>query len=241
MYTIPKQLELNLWQELAAAVHEPVTANLAHLWQKLELSIAEIDELDRNQQLLLAGEAITQIVEIYVLRAKAILATLEFKDNSKGPILSEDFLDGLMRQSMSVNLSDLMEDLFLEDATPESQELETSSGSVALLVDKQTAQAMARQTRKETKKMVEGLAEQECVSDWARAIAHWMQQHSRSRTVSLVELQQGLGMPMLEVWLGLLLGGFGLEQSNKDFYCVEGIWIQNLDSKSEAKFPLKQL
>jgi len=64
MHTIPKQLELNLWQELAAAVHEPVTANLAHLWQKLELSIAEIDELDRNQQLLLAGEAITQIVEI---------------------------------------------------------------------------------------------------------------------------------------------------------------------------------
>ncbi|MBV8887129.1 MAG: hypothetical protein JO235_24475 [Chroococcidiopsidaceae cyanobacterium CP_BM_RX_35] len=64
MHTIPKQLELNLWQELEAAVHEPVTANLAHLWQKLELSIAEIDELDRNQQLLLAGEAITQIVEI---------------------------------------------------------------------------------------------------------------------------------------------------------------------------------
>ncbi len=80
MQTIPRQLELTLWQELEAAVREPVTADLAHLWQKLEQSIGEIDELDRNQQLQVAGEAIAQIVEVYVLRAKAILATLEFKD-----------------------------------------------------------------------------------------------------------------------------------------------------------------
>ncbi len=225
MHTIPRQLELNLWQELEAAAREPVTADLAHLWQKLEQSIAEIDELDRNQQLQLAGEAIAQIVEVYVLRAKAILATLEFKDNSKGPILSEDFLDGLVRQSMSVNLSDLMEDLFLEDVTLKSQLPETTSGSVAVPVDKQTAQAMARQARKDAKKMVEELAEQECVSEWVRAIATWMQQNCCSQAVPLVELQQGLEMPMVEVWLGLLQGQqYELKQSG-DFYDPKGIWI----------------
>jgi len=225
MQTISRQLEFTLWQELEAAAREPVAADLAHLWQKLEQSIAEIDKLDRSQQLQVAGEAIAQIVEVYVLRAKVILATLEFEDNSKGPILSEDFLAGLMRQSMSVNLSDLMEDLFLEDATLESQVAETTTGSIAVPVDQKTAQAMARQARKDAKKILQELAEQECVSEWVGAIALWMQQHCRSQSVSLLELQQELGMPMVEVWLGLLQGQqYELKQCG-DFYDPRGIWI----------------
>ena len=51
-----------------------------------------------NEQLLVAGDAITQIVEVYVKRAKGILDSLEMNDDSsKGPVLDEDFLSGLMR------------------------------------------------------------------------------------------------------------------------------------------------
>ncbi len=71
MQTIAKQLELDLWQELKAASREPEAADLFQLWNKIEQTIAESDQ---DQQLLLAGDAIAKIVEIYVLRAKAILA-----------------------------------------------------------------------------------------------------------------------------------------------------------------------
>ncbi len=72
MQTIAKQLELDLWQQLKAALREPEAVNLSQLWQKLELTISEIEP---DQQLLLAGDAITKIVELYVLRAKPAFLT----------------------------------------------------------------------------------------------------------------------------------------------------------------------
>ena len=49
------------------------------------------------------------IVEIYAQRAHLVLAALEVRDDNTGPVLADDFLAGLMRQSMSLDLSDLME------------------------------------------------------------------------------------------------------------------------------------
>lgn len=183
MPTIARQLESSLWQELAAATQEPEAADLTRLQQHLEQVIREID---RNQQLPLAAEAISQIVEIYVLRVRALLATLEFQDNSKGPVLSEDFLGGLMRQSMSVDLSNLMEDLFPENEIQEPQHAEDAGGSVAVPVDKKTARAIATQARQDAKQMAVELAGQECVTEWVMAIAQWMEQVPDSDEVTLV-------------------------------------------------------
>jgi hypothetical protein len=61
-----------------------------------------------------AGDAIAQIVEVYVKRAISILNSLEVTDNIEGPVLDEDFLSGLMRQSMTLDLSDLMEEVTFE-------------------------------------------------------------------------------------------------------------------------------
>lgn len=57
------------------------------------------------------------------------------------------------------------------------------------------------------------------------AIAQWMQQYSQVSTVSLLKLQQALGMPIVEMWLGLLLGGFELEQRGDFYATAEGIWL----------------
>ncbi len=54
-----------------------------------------IAPLENNQQLLVAAEAISQIVEVYVKRANGILDSLEVTDNSLGPILDDDFWHGL--------------------------------------------------------------------------------------------------------------------------------------------------
>ena len=69
-----KQLELDLWGDLKTALTEPESADMELLWQGLEEAIAHSDT---NGQLLVAGDASAQIVEVYVKRAKSILDRLK--------------------------------------------------------------------------------------------------------------------------------------------------------------------
>ena len=195
MPPIYKQLELDLWGDLKTALTQPESADMGLLWQGLEEAIAH---QDTNGQLLVAGDAITQIVEVYVKRAKSILDSLEATDNSEGPVLDQDFLLGLMRQSMSLDLSDLMEEFVFE--TESSPAL---VGSVVSVIDRKEAKAIARKARAAMRKALKELAEQENIPKWQNAIAHWIEQH-RGEKISLLQLQQSLGMPLVEVWLGLL-------------------------------------
>jgi hypothetical protein len=57
---------------------------------------------------------------------------------------------------------------------------------------------------------VRNLASDEDVQKWQSAIANHL--INVKDEISLVKLQRVLQMPMVEVWLGLLLGGFTLEQ-----------------------------
>jgi hypothetical protein len=74
------------------------------------------------------------------------------------------------------------------------------------------------------------LAHDEDVSAWGMAISARLDEWDRS--VSLLELQAsfaerphgGIGMPLVQVWLALLLNGITLEQRG-DFYQTEQVWI----------------
>ena len=191
-----KQLELDLWGDLKTALKEPEAADMELLWHSLEQAIALQDS---NEQLLVAGDAIVQIVEVYVKRAHGILDSLEVTDNSEGPILGEDFLSGLMRQSMSIDLSDLVEEFTFDDVASSP----VSIGSQIAVIDRKEAKAIARKARAAMRKDLLDLAEQENIPLWQQAIAQWMEQHQIEK-VSLLQLQQALGMPLVEVWLGLL-------------------------------------
>lgn len=199
MQTQAVQLELDLWHNLKTARNEPVAADFQQLWQHLE-QVIEQSELD--QQLRVAGDAIASIVEIYAIRANAILSALEVQDTKTEPILPEDFLNDLMRQSMSIDLSDMMEDLFASQPEPQTSVL--TRGSLIVPIDKKVAKVIASGAKIDAKRMVTELAGSEQVSDWSAAIANWMQQQG-NEAVSLLHLQQALGMPLVEIWLGLLL------------------------------------
>lgn len=216
-----KQLELDLWGDLKSALAQPEVADFEQLWRELEQAIAP---LEKNQQLQVAAEAISQIVEVYVSRANGILDSLEVVDNSDGPILSDDFLSGLMRQSMSLDLSDMMEDLFPAG----NSQISVSSGSQVAPIDKKAAKAIANQARKLAKQDLLELAGKENISLWQSAIAHWMQQHQGAK-VSLLQLQQALRMPLVEVWLGLLHSPTPYQwDGTGDFYReARDIWIGN--------------
>ncbi len=190
-----KQLELDLWGDLKTALTEPESADMQLLWQGLEEAIAHKDS---NEQLLVAGNAIAQIVEVYVKRANGILNSLEVIDNSERPVLDEDFLSGLMRQSMSLDLSDLMEEFTFEvESSP------VNVGSIVSVLDRKEARAITRKARAAMRKALKELAEKEDIPKWQRALAHWIEQYQGEK-VSLLQLQQALGMPLVEVWLGLL-------------------------------------
>ncbi|WP_224311719.1 MULTISPECIES: hypothetical protein [Nostocaceae] len=70
---------------------------------------------------------------------------------------------------------------------------------------------------------VHSLAGDEDVDKWRGAIAQYLAQVKDE--IALPKLQRKLKMPMVEVWLGLLLGGFALEQ-RRDFYDNENIWVR---------------
>ncbi|RCJ36687.1 hypothetical protein A6770_40560 [Nostoc minutum NIES-26] len=69
---------------------------------------------------------------------------------------------------------------------------------------------------------VHNLASDEDVQKWKDAIAQYLTQVQQ--TISLVELVRALDMPLIEVWLGLLLGGFVIEQRG-EFYSKGDIWV----------------
>jgi hypothetical protein len=197
-----KQLEFSMWQDLKTAKSEPLVANLQQLWSKLE---QVIELTDKNQKLRVLGDAIASMVEIYVMRANAILSTLETQDSSSGePILSSDFLNDLMRQSMSIDLSDMMEKLF-PSSEPKPRSPVPAPNSVVAPQDLDAACESASIVPDDPKQMLVELAGNEQVSQWSAAISNWMQQRSGGETVSLHQLQQALGIPRVEIWLGLLL------------------------------------
>ena len=202
MIQTTKQLELSLWQDLETATLAPETADIKILFQDLERVVAEVQ---KDQRLLLAGDAIAYIVEIYVKKANLILDSLEDRDTCVGPLLTEDFLSGLMRQSMTIDLSDLMENLFEKQIKTLSQE--TDEGYHTDSQDKKKVKVIADEAGHDAKSLMLELAGNEDVPAWATAISQWLAAHSSTDSVSLLHLQQELGMPLVEVWLGMLLGG----------------------------------
>lgn len=223
------QLELNLWQDLESAAAVPEAANLAELMQALEEAIAP---LPQQLQLQTAAEGILRIAQVYASRSDWLLSSWEEAHNPKGPILGEDMLSGLVRQTMTLDLAAL-----IESPVPEHRHRQQSSApgeSIAGSVDKAALLQVLQEIEAESAEAQTAadpfsLAHSEDIPQWGKAIATWMEQRCELAAVSLIHLQQALGMPMVEVWLGLLLAGqdeYELEQRG-DFYSPRGIWVRN--------------
>jgi transposase len=67
------------------------------------------------------------------------------------------------------------------------------------------------------------LAHDENVADWAAAIAHWLAQQGQS-AAPLVQIQQGTGLAIVQVWLAGMLSELKLEQQG-EFYEAGGVRV----------------
>jgi hypothetical protein len=154
----------------------------------------------------------------------------EWEESYRDPIVERGFFADVVRQTMAVDLSDLIEPA--RPRQPRTKSTGKPEGSIATPVEKAAVLAMVDQLEVEDeaaqKQSVLAIAHSEDVTQWAAAIAHWMQSASTHQVV-FAQLCQSSGLSRVEVWLGILFGGFQLEQQG-EFY-ESPIWISVLTTR----------
>ncbi|MBD2090643.1 hypothetical protein H6F67_12340 [Microcoleus sp. FACHB-1515] len=208
--------QLELWDELRSAQMMPEQVDVVALLDAMDAAIDQMPEADRLQ---VAGEALLQVAELCAVRAEVLMT--EWEEVYRDPIVDRGFFSDMVRQTMSVDLTELM-----EPASPRQQRTKSIAkleGSIAAPVEKTAVLTMIEQLETETaQQQVLDVTHSEDVTGWVKAIALSLQATSAS-TVSLTELSERLGMPQIEVWLGVLLGGFELEQCGEFYHAP--IWV----------------
>ena len=229
-----QQLELPLWSQLQLSRLAPESINLEAILDQAEQEIAQLPEA---MQMQAAGEAILQLAQLQLLRAEVLIDNWE--NSYRDPHVKSDFFDDIVRQTMTMDLSDLMEPLPLRKRRAKTAL--KAQDSVVGVVDKSAVLAMIEQldalslldnelplSDEEHKQLALDFAHDEDIFAWCQAIALWINQHQGEK-VSLRQLQQSLDMPLVEVWLGLLHSPTPYQwEGQGEFYReARDVWIAN--------------
>jgi hypothetical protein len=135
----------------------------------VEVTAAHLPEAER---LRFAGDALLQIAELCEARAGVLMT--QWEESCRDPIVEQGFFADVVRQTMAVDLSDLM-----EPARPRQRRIKSPpqpEGSIVAPVDKAAVLAMVDQLEAEDEvaqtQSVLAIAHSEDVTQWAAAIAH---------------------------------------------------------------------
>jgi hypothetical protein len=216
------EFDMTIWDVLDELSESPATSSLVPMWECLD---AELENLPLEAQLSTAALAFSQIADILKSRAEVLLQDTRDRNSLLGPVVSTDLFAGLVRTTMHLDLDDLIEpetpQTFRPHGAHQFSHFTEEGDSVAAPVEKANVLAMLDEVT--TLEDVRNLASDEDVEKWHSAIANHL--INVKDEISLVKLQRVLQMPMVEVWLGLLLGGFTLEQRG-DFYHNHNVWVK---------------
>ena len=216
-----KQLELDLWDVISTARQTPENVNLPMVFQLLDLTLVD---LDTRSQLRIAGEAVCQIADLFCDRSSFLFEELHSRTANGEPIMADDAFDRYIRQSMVVDFDQFIEPL---QSLPRKIPEQTKHGNSTVgAIDKEVLiQSLEQESLLSFEDEFEraiNTAHAEDVSSWIEAIAHCIE--NNFSPMRLIDLKAALQLPMVEIWLGLLLGGFKLEQRGS-FYDSSEIWI----------------
>ena len=228
-----EQLELPLWEVLKEATIAPDEADLRQLLKVLDESLAVLDTV---RQLQVAAEAIAQIVQVFQERSTLAFEELEATASEAGPVMPHDAFDRYVRQIMEVDFEPFISPIEQLPRKLREQPGRSDVGSVVGELDQAALlQALDEQmsqhpdmTEIEAFNQTMGIAHAEDISSWVATVANWMTDH-QVVTIQLVQLQQAIGMPLIQLWLALLLGGFVIEQHG-EFYETQQIWVLRYDA-----------
>jgi len=216
-----KQLELDLWDVLSTARQTPEDANFLMVFKLLDLTLVD---LDTRSQLRVAGEAVCQIADLFCDRSSFLFEDLHSRAAKGEPIMADDAFDRYVRQSMVVDFEQFIEPL--QSLPRKISEQRKSGNSIVGEIDKEVLiQALEQESLLSFEEEFEraiSTAHTENVAAWIEAIAQSIT--NNSHPICLKDLQKTLKLPIVEIWLGLLLGDFKLEQRGS-FYDTNEIWI----------------
>jgi hypothetical protein len=211
-------VQLSVWDALESASVRPLDTDFAMLLVRVDESIAS---LPIGERLSAAGDAIACLGAIYGERCAVRLAEIDYLNHpDREPCLSLDAFDRYVRQSMMVDLEQFIE-------VPELPAYEREY-NLTVVREQSKAEILALAGESEeidpevAYQQAIGLAHDEDVSAWGEAISARLDEWDRS--VSLLELQESIQMPLVQVWLALLLNGMTLEQRG-DFYQTDRVWV----------------
>jgi len=204
-------VQVEIWKALQRARVMPERVDFVGLLAQVEGAISQVPE---GERLAVAGEIWLQVAEICAVRAERWMA--EWNADNSDPQVELGFFDDLVRQSMAVDLTELMEEVPRRRGRSPSSE--KPQGSVVAVVEK--AELLALVDRMEAEKAqrqeVEAVCQDEDVTAWVEAIAQHLQV-TTPEGLPFIQLYRGLEMPPVQVWMGVLLGGFQLRQDSS-FY-----------------------
>jgi len=216
-----KQLELDLWNVLSTARQTPEDANFLMVFKLLDLTLVD---LDTRSQLRIAGETVCQIADLFCDRSSYLFEKLHYRAVKGEPIMADDAFDRYVRQSTVVDFDQFIEPLqSLPRKIPEQAK---NGNSIVGEIDKeiliQSLEQESLLSFEEEFEQALSTAHTENVSAWIEAIAQCI--GSNFSPMRLIDLHSALPLSIVEIWLGLILGDFKLEQRGS-FYESNEIWI----------------
>jgi hypothetical protein len=200
----PQSEQLTIWALLDRVSADPEDANIIDLsnW---------IGSLDLES----AGDALVTWGVSFRDRAIQLLDEWQLKSPLTPAELVEPFYDGslfddLVLGRMEWDLGELVETIEADYPA------ERQAAPAIAPVSKSNALALA------DLRLALDAAHTENISEWGAAISVRLEEWGQP--VSLLELQRSVELPLVQVWLGLLLNGFAIEQRG-EFYETEQVWI----------------
>lgn len=198
------------------ALVDPETTNLGQLWQAIEPVLVG---LALHEQLAVGGAVIECLATLHQAKAEALFEQWQAVYDPEDPTLAQDWLRGLVRSSQQIDTEDIV-------AIPTRQRIKAErvhgEDSVVATVDK--ADILAMVDEMEAAQQAITIAYDEAVGAWVEEIRAWFEAHPEA--IEVRHLQAQLGWPLVQIWLGLLLGGFRLEPGDGEFY-ARPIWVEN--------------
>lgn len=212
-----RQLELNLEFALEEAAEVPETADVLSLWAQFEGELAGLAQRDR---LRVAGDVLVQLAGLCEAKADVLWEDWQDAHNADGPVMNGDWLQGLTRQTQELDFSNLVNRSYHANSEHLNEDKEDEDSVVGDVEKLSVLDMIDALDESDLKSQALAVSHAENVSDWVKALGA-KQKDSPQR---LVDVQQQLKMPLIEVWIAALLGGFPLEQRGS-FYQTQEVWV----------------
>ena len=211
-----RQLELSLELAFEEAAEMPEAADVLSLWKQFESELAGLEQRDH---LRVAGDILVQLAGLCESKSEVLWEDWQDAHNANGPVMDGDWLQGVTRQTQELDFSDLVNRSYQTHPNADKADEDSVVGDVEKLSVLDMLDAL---DDADLKSQALAVSHAENVSDWVKALAD----KQRDAPQRLVDIQQQLNMPLIEVWIAALLGGFPMEQRGS-FYQTKEVWVSN--------------